>query len=113
MKTDPLTITLIVFASVILCIYYYRQFIRWRVTQKKITWPLKVENCPDYWNETKDGECANVLNLPSGDCGSGGDVLKKFSFKTGPFAGKDGDKRKCNWAKRCKTSWEGVDHLCA
>uniref|UniRef100_A0A6C0B4Y9 CPW-WPC domain-containing protein n=1 Tax=viral metagenome TaxID=1070528 RepID=A0A6C0B4Y9_9ZZZZ len=113
MKTDPLTIALIIFAGVILSLYYYRQFSNWYAQQKNITWPLKIENCPDYWNETKNGQCENVLNLATGDCGTGGSVLKKFSFKTGPFKGTGGDKQKCNWSKRCKTSWEGIDNLCA
>ena len=117
MQTDPITIGLIIFAAVVLCIYYYRQFSKWRAEQKDLTWPLKVENCPDYWNENSPGQCENVLNLPTGDCGangsSSGGLLKSFSFKSGPFTGEDGDKHKCNWSKKCKTSWEGIDTLCA
>ena len=28
------------------------------------------------------------------------------------FKGKDGNINKCNWAKDCKTSWDGIDNLC-
>ena len=81
MKTDPLTIALIIFAVVVLSIYYYRQFAKWSAQQKNITWPKKIENCPDYWNETKTGTCENVLNLPTGDCGTENQPLKNFQFK--------------------------------
>ena len=113
METDPLTICLIIFSVIVLVIYYYRQFSKWRTQQKDLTWPVKIENCPDYWNENSNGKCENVLNLPTGSCGVGGDVLKSFSFTTGPFKGTDGNKQKCNWSKRCKTSWEGIDNQCA
>jgi len=113
MKTDPLTIGLIIFAGVILSVYYYRQFLKWRAQQKDITWPVKIENCPDYWNEKADGQCENVLNLPTGSCGGGSGALKSFSFTTGPFKGETGDIQKCNWSKKCDTSWEGIDDLCA
>ena len=113
MKTDPLTLVLIVFITVILSYYYYRQFLNWRKQQENITWPVKIEQCPDYWNVTKSGDCENVLKLPTADCNTGGEPLNQASFKGDIYNGEDGAIRKCNWAKRCKTSWEGVDSLCA
>lgn len=110
---DPLTITLIVIVAVILCIYYYRQLVNWIVQQKKLTWPIKIENCPDYWNETKGGMCENVINLDTSDCGAGSKPLKQFKFNSEVFKGPEGNKQKCNWSKKCKTSWEGIDNLCA
>ena len=113
MKADPLTIVLIIFVTVILSYYYYRQFLNWRKQQEDITWPVKIEKCPDYWNVTKSGDCENVLSLPTADCNAGGKPLSSKSFKGAIYNGEDGNERKCKWAKGCKTSWEGIDGSCA
>tara|TARA_B110000211_G_C13968532_1_gene503876 strand:- start:143 stop:487 length:345 start_codon:yes stop_codon:yes gene_type:complete len=114
MKTDPLTIGLIVFATIILGVYYYRQISNWAVEQKNLTWPVKIANCPDYWNEKSDGTCENVMMLPTATCSSGGEEpLKTVNFQGGVYLGEEGDVKKCNWSKQCNTSWEGIDNLCA
>lgn len=80
-------------------------------------WPAK---CPDYWVTEKDESdpdnpgshvvhCRNVHGL--GDClvHEGNNLME---FKGGIWAGARGQYYKCNWAKQCKTSWEGIDSLC-
>lgn len=113
MKADPLTIGLVVFATILLGVYYYRQVSNWKAEQKNLTWPVKIANCPDYWNEKSDGTCENVMSLPTATCNSGGNPLENANFQGGIYLGQDGDVKKCNWAKQCGTSWEGIDNLCA
>ena len=113
MAADPITIVLIVFVTIILGIYYYRQLSKWKAQQINLTWPVKIETCPDYWVAKKNGECSNMLNLPTGSCGVGDKVLKNVNFNGSVFKGETGKKQKCNWSKKCKTSWEGIDNLCA
>ena len=80
-------------------------------------WPAK---CPDYWVTEKDVSdpdnpgsnivhCRNVHGL--GDClvHDGANLMK---FEGGIWTGARGQYYKCNWAKQCKTSWEGIDSLC-
>lgn len=69
-------------------------------------WPSK---CPDYWAVTEGDKCKNIHKI--GDCKSG-DIDNEMDFNEIPFTGTKGMYYKCNWAKQCKTPWEGIDNLC-
>ena len=73
-------------------------------------WPAK---CPDYWavdEINKDGiTCRNVHGL--GDC-KNKDYDPIMKFEGSEWKGAKGMHYKCNWAKACNVSWEGVDSIC-
>ena len=95
--------------------YYYNQYKKYKEEQNKLTWPRQISECPDYWIKNSDGSCENTFNL--GHCPRGSNGLPiprgKVNFSKAVYQGENGQYNKCRWAKRCETSWEGVDKLCA
>ena len=73
-------------------------------------WPAK---CPDYWEIVEDNEegpvCANVHGI--GDCKKEPHD-NKMNFNHSLFKGPKGIYYKCDWSKKCKSPWEGVDSVC-
>jgi len=69
-------------------------------------WPSK---CPDYWAVVGENKCKNVHKI--GDCKSG-ETDNIMDFGEPIFKGSKGMYYKCNWAKKCKTPWEGIDNIC-
>ena len=98
--------------------YYYKNWKAYNTAQLQMTWPRKYSPCPDYWVKTKDGKCKNMFNLgkcPSENGPKGVRVIPQgeVDFRSDLYKGKSGHANKCRWSHRCKSSWEGIDSLCA
>jgi len=65
--------------------------------------PVQSE-CPDYWIVNADGTCTNKQNL--GTCADGSQHT--MNFTTDQWTGPGGLKKKCDWAKNCNITWDGV-----
>ena len=84
----------------------------------------KINKCPDYWDVDKVDNvintevCNNTHNL--GVCkDENGDKIKNIDFNTyldtsdpainnNPF----NLKKKCQWAKKCRVTWDILDSIC-
>jgi|TARA_B110000977_G_C10984369_1_gene457371 hypothetical protein len=98
--------------------YYYNNWKSHEAEKAKITWPVKISQCPDYWIKTKEGKCKNMFDIgkcPTSTASKGAEKIPQGSinFNTKYYSGKNGKVNKCRWAQRCKNSWEGIDNLCA
>lgn len=73
-------------------------------------WPAK---CPDYWDLLEDSDegpvCVNTHGI--GDCRKIPHD-NKMDFSHSLFQGSKGIYYKCDWSKKCKAPWEGVDSVC-
>ena len=119
---DIFTKIVIATVVVILLIYYYRQWAAFRKEQKLSTWPPVIYACPDYWTaEPKAGNpklkvCKNTHDL--GVCPSVDGVLVsqgQIDFNAAKFQPKNKQaniKKKCEWARKCGVSWDGIDDKC-
>ena len=63
--------------------------------KKNELYPPQTGACPDFWQITAQGKCLNSQNLGK-NCTSPVD----FSKMT--------EKQKCNFAKGCKITWDGI-----
>ena len=57
--------------------------------------PPQTGSCPDFWQITAQGKCLNSQNLGK-NCTSPVDFSKMTA------------KQKCNFAKGCKITWDGI-----
>ena len=66
-------------------------------------WPPETGGCPDYYTATSNNICQNIIQLPvsNSNCNTG-------DFSSSIWQGKAGNARKCNWAKECGVSWDGI-----
>jgi hypothetical protein len=95
-------------------IYLWRQYKSYKEEIAAIKWPRVVSNCPDYFVSESGDKCRNVFNL--GKCPANNGILQPngvLDFSGAEFKGMDGDKKKCERAKACDITWEGIDNLCA
>lgn len=92
--------------SIILSIIAVVVIITWIIIQynkafakivKSNTWPPNVNVCPDYWEKIPTGKCKNIKKLGSCNLDDEGKDLSKMT--------KD---QKCNWAKSCEVTWDGL-----
>tara|TARA_B100001059_G_scaffold178038_1_gene178643 strand:+ start:7791 stop:8102 length:312 start_codon:yes stop_codon:yes gene_type:complete len=73
--------------------------------QSEKEFPPVVPKCPDYWTITEDGKsCVNTLGL--GSCNSESTVL--IDDPARDWNGSSGLKNKCEWAKGCNLTWDGI-----
>jgi len=127
---DPFTIVLLVGTIIFLIVYYIRQYNAWKKEQDKLTWPREYNQCPDYWVDESNGICRNQFNLgkcpkgPSGVLPEGKidfkKVVKDITSDPNDIERFNKDMNssinlleKCKWTKKCDSTWEGVDNLCA
>jgi len=112
---DTFSIVCIVCSLIVLGVYYYMQYTKYRTEQSKLTWPRSVQKCPDYWIKSIDGTCKNIFNI--GKCPQNEKGMLEsqgtISFNSEIYKGVNETIEKCKWSKRCESSWEGIDHLCA
>jgi|TARA_B100000925_G_scaffold226508_1_gene174988 hypothetical protein len=115
---DTTTKTLLLISVGYIIYRYYKNWKEYNAEQAELTWPRKIQPCPDYWVKTNNGKCKNMFNI--GKCpqtrGTRGQKMVpqgEINFNTSYYNGKDGQMNKCRWAQRCGNSWEGIDKLCA
>ena len=119
-----------VISVIFLVLYYYVQYRNWKNQQSILTWPIEINQCPDYWISEGNGICRNKFNL--GTCPSDSNNKLKsngiVNFRNivgGVSANSNNEQKfnsemnskanlikKCKWTKQCGSSWEGVDKLC-
>jgi hypothetical protein len=73
--------------------------------------PPWSSECPDLWEVVGKNKCKNTKNLGNCSLKEDGSTLMDFS-KEALFTGEESDFYKCQWAKNCNVSWEGIDNLC-
>lgn len=128
---DRFTMVLSLCAVVFLVVYFYKQYSNWSKIQSKLTWPLQYNQCPDYWTSKGDGICQNNNNLGKCPVDNKGGLKKNaiIDFKKivgNVYSNPQNEElfnqqmnthanlvKKCKWSKKCGSTWEGVDHLCA
>lgn len=108
--------------------YYYKKWVSYNEELQKQTWPLKYPSCPDYWDLTDKGLCRNKYNLGTCPMNDNDNAQKQdgvvdfttaksktLALSAGQTAAakKEALEARCNWARQCKVSWEGIDRLCA
>lgn len=66
-----------------------------------VKFPPEIGNCPDYYTSAPKNVCNNTigLNVRNPNCNS-----TDFSS----YMGSGGKKKKCNWAKQCGVTWDGI-----
>tara|TARA_Y100000996_G_C22491737_1_gene630506 strand:+ start:786 stop:1118 length:333 start_codon:yes stop_codon:yes gene_type:complete len=73
--------------------------------QSEVKFPPVIPKCPDYWTVGSDGKtCINTLGL--GSCTS--DSIITIDDPQKDWHGSSGLKNKCEWAKSCKLTWDGI-----
>ena len=68
-----------------------------------LQYPPEIGQCPDYWmlnDQNGKAQCQNTKDL--GTCGSGGVDPSQWA------KGKSGNKQRCEWAKGCGLTWDGI-----
>lgn len=111
---DYFTRVLIIASIVYLGLYYLYQYRKFLKEQEKLTWPRNISPCPDYWVHEGNNVCKNTFNI--GRCpNKNGERVPQgtVDFNSQIYKNDDGNVQKCRWAKRCLSSWEGIDNLCA
>ena len=70
--------------------------------QKTRSFPPVKPRCPDYWTPDSTGtKCVNNLGL--GRCSD-----NTIDMNREDWIGSSGLKNKCEWAKRCNLTWDGI-----
>lgn len=94
---------------VYMLVYFYTQY---KNNKIKNTIILKSPQCPDYWDITAPNVCSNSKKL--GTCRLGdGSTDGSVNFNDPVFTNvRTGNFMKCNWAKTCGITWQGIDNLC-
>ena len=115
---DKFNIILIVVSIIFLITYYWRQYKKWQKEQEGLTWPRNLSECPDYWVNEGKSICRNIHNLGNCPSGPSGQITQgTVDFKGITGSSNTGTRnsllQKCRWTKRCNSTWEGVDKLCA
>jgi len=130
-KMDSFTIILIIGCVIFLVVYYWLQWRKYSDEQMRLTWPRHINSCPDYWNHLGRGICQNKFEIGKiGDLKCGNNAGRTVDFTSEldnvqatavedeeelykEMNTKEFRTAKCNWAKHCNVSWEGVDKLCS
>lgn len=97
---------IIIIALVILVVSLLSIGLVIRNSKSDVVFPPMVGQCPDYWKETSNNVCQNVLKLGKTTC----EQIKDFNGSE--YQGKQGIIEKCNWAKSCDLVWDGVTDKC-
>ena len=71
---------------------------------KDVEFPPYVSNCPDFWEETDDGDCKNSYNL-------GNPILNNVTPSTMNWNGLTGDCNKYRWANKNGLTWDGITNM--
>ena len=66
---DTTTKTLLLISVGYIIYRYYKNWKEYNAEQAELTWPRKIQPCPDYWVKTNNGKCKNMFNI--------GNVLKQ------------------------------------
>lgn len=67
--------------------------------------------CPDYWDISAPNICSNSKKLGVCRLGTGTDGSVDFNDQV--FSDKrTGEFMKCQWAKTCGVTWQGIDNKC-
>lgn len=91
--------TIILVAMLIFIAYVFHK------GQSNVVYPPVIPKCPDYWTVGADGKtCTNTLGL--GTCES--DSVITIDDPQKDWSGSAGLKNKCEWAKRCNLTWDGI-----
>ena len=48
---------------ILLIIYYWRKYKQYLEDKKNASWPERISNCPDYWEDLGKNKCRNVNNI--------------------------------------------------
>ena len=93
----------------VLTVYFIYNYYKTKLLDKTIFPPWKSV-CPDLWEVVDKNKCKNINKL--GNCAiTDGDLI--IDFNDDIFKDKEkGNYYKCNWAKECGITWEGIDNLC-
>lgn len=112
---DTTTKVFLIFAATFLFLYYWRQYSNYVSELNKLTWPRRINPCPDYWVHEGNNVCRNSFNIGKCPLGNNGQLSPNatIDFNGSIYNGMDGSLNKCKWAKKCENSWEGIDKLCA
>lgn len=70
--------------------------------------PPFVSQCPDFWNLQKDRKCFDANNIIPDDLVNHNDCYRLMDFNKPNFQGKTGLQHKFDWARRCKSPWDGI-----
>ena len=65
--------------------------------------PPEIGACPDYWKLDTQGKCFNPVS-GLGNC------YTPMNFNQKKYIGLNGPIERCNWAKKCKISWDGISN---
>lgn len=98
------SICLLIFVLIATAIIAYR-------ANETDEFPPVLAQCPDYWKAEDNNTCTNVHNLGKSD----GSCKNNMDFTTDDFMGSDGLKKKCDWARGCDLTWDGItnnDSVC-
>jgi len=107
-STDTLIVIIGLFIVIIILIYAYRQYQRYKMIINQTTIEKKEPgSCPDYWLTVDKNTCRNEHKI--GKCGRMGDVAFTDKMFTNP---KTGNYMKCRWSKECDAPWENISNLC-
>jgi hypothetical protein len=79
--------------------------------KKEKQFPPWSSECPDHWEVVGKNICKNSKNIGNCSLKEDGSNIMDFS-KEDLFTGDKGKFFKCEWAKNCNVSWEGIDNLC-
>lgn len=74
-----------------------------------------ISECPDYWDIVGKNKCKRIHKTGLPNCSPEGHSKMSdniVNFDKSMYLGKEGNQKKCQWAKECKVSWEGIDNLC-
>lgn len=102
-------IILLIFVILLIVIF---GIVLWTFVQGDIeSWPPTTQTCPDYWTETSNGQCSNILNMKydgviSGCSGivdfSGADLCQKYRWATSENAN--------NFGTCGNVPWDGLSY---
>ena len=75
-----------------------------------------ISECPDYWSLVGTNKCKRTHKVGLENCDPGPEHSRVkddvVDFNNSIYLGKNGNKKKCEWTKKCKTPWDGIDNLC-
>lgn len=108
--------TFITVVAIVLCfyllVYFYNQMNQFKTDKlnSAIT-ARKIPMCPDYWDITAPNICSNSKKLGVCRLGTGTDGSVDFNDQVFTDQ-RTGEFMKCQWAKTCGVSWQGIDSKC-
>jgi hypothetical protein len=108
--------TFITVVAIVLCfyllMYFYNQMLLAKSNQiANASTARAAPMCPDYWDITAPNICSNSKKL--GVCRLGQAEDGRVDFNDNLFKdSRTGEFMKCQWAKTCGVSWQGIDNKC-